>query len=150
MTRGSDRITIPGVRPSVGIAKNYQARIDAMIREMNADIRRVVLADYDASDFAQDASPVESLVSAMRGLRRKWLAQFDVLAPTMAAHFAKALHERSDDQLRNALRRGGMSVKFQLTPSQANILEATIHENVSLIRSIPEQHLAGVEQLVMR
>ena len=146
----TDRITLPTIRPNIGIARNYQARIDRLIREMHADIRRVLLSDYDAPAFAKDASPVESLVETMRALRRKWLGQFDVLAPSLARYFTKAMVDRTDTQLRNALRRGGMSVKFQLTPSQSNILEATVHENVALIRSIPEEYLSGVEQLVMR
>ena len=150
MTRRTDRITLPPVRPSAGVARNYQARIDRLIRDMHADIRRVVLEDYDAPAFAKDASPVETIVEAMRALRRKWLGQFETLAPALSKYFATAMAERSDTQLHNLLRRGGISVKFQTTQSQRNILDATIHENVSLIRSIPEQYLTGVEGLVMR
>lgn len=143
-------ITLAPVRPSAGVAANYTKRLDALIREMQADIRRAVLPDYDEQAFAKDASPVETLVETMRGLRRKWLSRFDTLAPELATYFTTSMHERSDTQLRNILRRGGMSVKFQLTQSQASILQATVHENVSLITNIASEHIAGIEQLVMR
>ena len=144
------RIVLPAVRPSIGIQRNYQARIDRLIREMQADIRAALLPDYKRGDFAQDDSPVQSLIATLRALGRRWTERFDMLAPELAAHFTQAVVDRSDTQLRNALRRGGISVRFQITPTQANILDATIHENVSLIKSIPAEHLAGVEQLVMR
>lgn len=143
-------VTLPPVRPSAGIQRNYQAKIDRLIREMQADIRRVLLPDYDAADFAQDETPVATVTQALRTLSRKWLANFDLLSREMAIHFVQAIGQRSDFQLRNALRRGGMSVRFQLTPSQANIIEATVEENVSLIKSIAQQHLTEVEGLVMR
>lgn len=143
-------VTIRPIRASAAIQRSYQASLDRLIREMNADTRRVLVEDYDEDEFAKDASPVNALVSAMRSLRAKWLARFDALAPELARIFVGAAAGRSDIQLRNALRNAGMTVKFQLTPSQANILQATVQENVSLIKSIPEQYLSDVEGMVMR
>lgn len=143
-------ITVPAVRPSAGIARNFQAHIDRLIREMHADVRVTLLPDYDAASFAQDENPVESLISTMRHLRRKWLERFDVLAPTLGRYFAQAIADRSDRQLKNALRRGGFSVRFQTTQAQRDMMEAMVHENVSLIKSIASEHLSGVEGLVMR
>lgn len=143
-------VTIRPIRASAGIQRAYQASIDRLIREMNADTKRVLAEDYDAAEFAKDATPVEALVAAMRGLRRKWLERFDALAPAMARIFVGAAGSRSDTQLRNELRKAGMTVKFQLTEGQANIIQATVHENVSLIKSIPEQYLGDVEGMVMR
>lgn len=147
MTNG---IVLSAIRPSIGIQHDYQARIDRLIREMQADIRRVLLPDYDAAAFAQDQTPVGTVTQALRGLQRRWQDRFDLLSHEMAAHFVTAVVQRSDFQLRNALRRAGMSVRFRMTPSQQNILEATVQENVSLIKSIAPEHLTEVEGLVMR
>ena len=143
-------VVLPPVRPSAAIARNYQSAIDRLIREMNADTRRALQEDYDAAEFAKDATPVNALVERMRALRRKWLARFDALAPELSRLFAAAAATRSDVQLRNALRRAGFTVRLQLSEGQANILQATVHENVSLIRSIPEQYMTDVEGMVMR
>ena len=150
MPRRSDRITLPPVRPSAGISRNYQARIDAMIKEMQADCRAAIMADYDAKAFAKDASPVESIIDVLRGLRRKWLGRFEAAAPELADYFATSAWERSDTQLHNILRRGGISVKFQTTEAQRNIMHAAVQENVSLITNIASEHIAGIEGLVMR
>ena len=44
----------------------------------------------------------------------------------------------------------GFAVEFHLTPAQEEAMTATVAQNVSLIRSIPEQHLKNVEEAVMR
>jgi uncharacterized protein with gpF-like domain len=63
---------------------------------------------------------------------------------------AGSVQRRSDATLKNILKRGGVAVEWQMSPRVQSILEATIHQNVSLIKSIPEQYLSQVEQAVMR
>ena len=68
------------------------------------------------------------------------------MAQELAAYFARSVQRRSDATLKNILKRGGVAVEWQMSPR----LEATINQNVSLIKSIPEQYLSQVEQAVMR
>lgn len=151
--RRKDRIVLPAVRPSAAIEVAYQRRLDQLIREMHKDVSAHLRLDWRTNPpatVAQDASPVEDIVNTMGMLSRKWLAKFDALAPSLAGYFTQAVHDRSDRQLRNILKRGGMSVEFQMTQAQRSILSATVAENVSLIRSIPQQYLTDVEGMVMR
>ena len=151
--RRKDRIVLPAVRPSAAIEAAYQRRIDQLIREMHLDVALHLRLDWrrnPPATVAKDASPVEDIVSTLGMLSRKWLAKFDALAPSLAGYFAQSVHDRSDRQLRNILKRGGMSVEFQMTEAQRSILSATVAENVSLIRSIPQQYLTEVEGMVMR
>jgi uncharacterized protein with gpF-like domain len=48
------------------------------------------------------------------------------------------------------LRDAGYSVKFKMTREMRDVMDATINEQVSLIRSIPQQYLTQVEGMVMR
>lgn len=98
--------------------------------------------------YGQDASPAAMMTQAMKRLSRQWLKRFDELAPKMATHFATAVKDRCDKSLADDLRAGGMSVKFKLTAAMNDVLSSTISENVALIKSIPRQHLLGVESIV--
>lgn len=48
------------------------------------------------------------------------------------------------------LERGGFAVEFKMTRAMNDVLQATVKENVSLIKSIPERYFAQVEGAVMR
>ena len=100
--------------------------------------------------LALDRSPAAILKVAFDKLAKRWLRQFDELADNLAAWFAEDVADRSDAALHRMLRQGGMSVKFQMTPAMRDVLQATVNENVSLIRSIPQQYLTQVEGAVMR
>lgn len=94
--------------------------------------------------------PAEELAAALEDIGEKWRAEFSDAAPRLARYFATAATERSDAVLHRILREGGMTVRFQMTPPIANVVEASIAENVALIKSIPEQYLTNVQGLVMR
>jgi SPP1 gp7 family putative phage head morphogenesis protein len=100
--------------------------------------------------MAQDKTPAEELNRRMKRLARRWQKRFDQLAPDLAKHFAQAATERSDASLRAALKRGGMTVKFTLTPAANDALQAVVAENVGLIRSIASEHLTDVQGILMR
>jgi SPP1 gp7 family putative phage head morphogenesis protein len=103
-----------------------------------------------ADDLAADASPARELQGTMRRLARRWQLNFDRGAPELAAWFAQSAAERADAALQAALKRAGFSVGFKLSAAANDVIQATTFENVGLIRTIAQQHLAEVEQLVMR
>jgi SPP1 gp7 family putative phage head morphogenesis protein len=86
----------------------------------------------------------------MRKLRQRWLRRFNQLAKDLASYFATEVAKRTDAQLLAALRRGGFTVKFVNTRATNDVIRSVIAENVSLIKSIPEQHLGAVEGIVLR
>ncbi len=149
--RQNDKILRP-VLPNAGLRVAYQKKIDRLIDEMHASVTYWLTAAFRANEplIAQDESPATALRAAIRRLTKRWLARFDDAAPELAKYFATAVSERSDATLRKILKDGGFSVEFKMTAAQRDVLNATIGENVSLIKSIPQRYLSQVEQSVMR
>lgn len=100
--------------------------------------------------IALDASPAINLRAVMRQVGRLWLKRFDSAAGPLASYFATEASKRVDSVLQGALRDAGFTVRFKLTDVQRDVIQASIAENVALIRSIPEQYLKSVEGAVMR
>jgi SPP1 gp7 family putative phage head morphogenesis protein len=100
--------------------------------------------------IAQDELSSSALRDAMRKLSRRWLKRFDTMADQLADYFATAVSTRTDAQLKRILKDGGFSVEFKMSMAQRDVLNATIAENVSLIKSIPRQYLTSVEGIVSR
>jgi uncharacterized protein with gpF-like domain len=123
-----------------------------LIDEMMRSVEYWLGAAYRANEpeMALDKSPARILADRVRALRRRWERNFSRLSADLARYFARATAHRSDLALKRALSRGGMSVEFKLTPAMNDVLQATVHENVSLIRSIPEQFFTQIEGDVMR
>ena len=145
-------IALRAVRPNAGIAAEYQRKLLALVDEMARSYAYFLKAEYRANppEMAQDASPAELLRRALRKLFGRWERNLDEAAPKLAKWFAKAEAGRSDAALRKILRDAGYSVKFQITPPVRDILDATIAENVSLIKSIGSEFHTQVSGLVMR
>jgi uncharacterized protein with gpF-like domain len=143
---------VRAVRPNLGVEAAYRRRLTRLVEEMHASVSHWVEAAYrrEEPEIVADASPAADLRDAIRRLSRRWLRRFDDLAPKMAEHFSRAVGDRSDRSLKKALRDGGMSVDFKMTPAVRGVLLATTTANVSLIKSIPRQYLGRVEGLVMR
>lgn len=141
------------IQPNVGIEMAYRRALTKMIEKMHDSVIYWITARYKANEpvIAADAVPATELQREVRKLARRWQKQFNVLAAELAEYFALDVSERTDANLRAILKRGGMTVKmFKMTDAQRDVLKATIQQNVSLIRSIPQQYLTSVEGTVMR
>ncbi len=118
---------------------------------MHKSVRYWLIANYRASGaLAMDASPAIVMRLAMNKLIRRWQKKFDELAAHLAGRFTERVQKNGDLNLGNALKEAGFTVEFKMTPVMRNALDASISENVSLIRTISQQHLSQVEQLVIR
>lgn len=145
--------TLDAPRPNAGLAVAYRKRLDALIDEMDASLTYWIRAKYRANTpelMAQDASPAMEMRRTVRKLARRWQGKFDEMAPELARYFALAATARTDRQLQEILRKGGFSVRFKMTAAQNDVFQATVAENVELIKSIASQHLTGVQGAVMR
>jgi SPP1 gp7 family putative phage head morphogenesis protein len=100
--------------------------------------------------LAQDDAPVDEIRAMMKRLAERWTVRVDGLAPDLASYFARSAAERSDAALKQILRKGGFTVRFQMGPAAKEVISATVAENVALIKSIAQRHLSEVEGLVMR
>ena len=151
-TPSGKKKTIAAVHPNAGIEKAYRVKLQKLITEMNESLLWWLRAAYRANDaeIAQDRTAAAEIDDAMKRLARKWQSRFDQLAPNLARHFATQATMRTDKGLEAALRRGGMTVRFQMSESVKNAFEATLAENVGLIKSIASEHLTDVQGMVMR
>lgn len=143
------------IRPSAAIEAAYRARLDDLIECMHRSLKRWIVAEYrrsqpEITNLAQDRSPAEVLRARITRLTKRWQRLFDAAAPKMASYFAKTTQKRTDAAMRSILRKGGISVRFQMGKAATDVLDATVNENVALIRSISQQHLTQVASLVMR
>lgn len=147
----SDKV-LPSVHPNVGVEMEYRRRMIKLIEEMHDSIMYWVETRYKNNEpaIAMDASAASVLRMTINKLKKQWLKKFDKGARDLAAYFAQDVSLRSDAQLKAALKKAGISVKFQMTPAQKEIMQATVQANVSLIRSIPQEYLKDVEGAVMR
>lgn len=140
------------IRPNVGVEAWYRRQLDKQVREMQKSVVYWLSANYKASGaaVAMDASPAVFMRDAVRKLAKRWAKQFDDIAQKLAERFAGDAMKNSDVSLRNALDVAGLTVEFKMTAPMNNALQATIAENVGLIRSIPEKYFTEVEGMVMR
>ena len=144
--------TLRPVRSNAGIAAAYKRRLLALLDEMSASYEHWLRAQYRAKPpaMAMDASAARELDRELRRLGTRWQRRIDEAAPRLAAWFARAASTRSEAALRKILRDAGISVKFTITKGMRDVLDATVADNVSLIKSIPSQYATEVQGLVMR
>lgn len=149
---------------NAGIRAAYRKRLLALTDEMEVSYRHWLEAAYRRAPpaIAQDAPGYREKVSRRIGLAsrelkrelqilaRRWERRFDDAAQRMADWFATSTLKRTDAALAHILRKGGWTVEFQMTPAMKDVVNATIEENVSLIRSIPRQFHTQIEGVVMR
>lgn len=127
-----------------------------MIQEMIRSFDYWIVAQYKKNPpraallIAEDASPVNEALKLMRQLAKRWIKKFNDSAPKIAEAYVNAMGNTSDKAFKQSLVDAGFAVKFQVTPAIRDALNASIAENVSLIKSIPAQYFTEVEGIVMR
>jgi uncharacterized protein with gpF-like domain len=167
------------IHPNAGLRAAYRRRLLAMVDEMIISYRYWLIAAYrkSPSQLAQDkASSVQeteirarqraaahsarkragrrlaanNMIDALDNLGKRWERRINRTAPLLAKYFATKVEERSAGALKSALKSGGFTVEFKMTAAVRDVMTASVAENVSLIKSIPQQFHTEVEGLVMR
>lgn len=139
-----------------GIEAAYRKRLKNLIAEMAASIEYWTAAAYKKypprmlAEIAQDATPSDQIKKVLDDLAVRWTRRFEEEAPKVAQAYANGLFKATDSAFMAALRDAGFSVKFKMTPTVRDVLNASVAENVALIRSIPAQYLQKIEGDVMR
>ena len=138
--------------PNAAIRQRYQHRMVALIRDMAASVEHWLTAERRADPpmLASDALPSEQMQAKVHRLYEKWLKRFEEDAGWMAESFLRGSFKATDSAMRQALRDAGWSIEFTMTPAMRDAFEASLAENVGLIKSIPAQYLQEVEGIVMR
>lgn len=142
------------VHPNAGLAAAYRKKLENLIEELHNSVMYWIKAAYRANepeiiDLAQDAVPAQMLRNALRRLTTRWRKRINEAALKLAQYFAQSVGTRSDRCLQKILKDGGFSIKFKMTPAMRDVTHAAVHENVNLIKSIPQRYLTSVETMVM-
>lgn len=153
MARPKDKV-LPPVRANAAVGARLRKRLEALVAEMHRSVLHEIAAQYRKTPpvtiATDDVNPANALQRAMQKLGERWLKKFDTAAAELAEYFARAAQDRSDARLRDILRKAGIAVRFRATKAQKDVMQATVHEAVSLIKSIPAKYLGDVEGAVMR
>lgn len=150
--RTETQLELPPIWPNPGVEAWYRRQLDRMVDEMQKSVTYWLKANYRASgaEFAMDESPAMFMRKAVQKLARRWEKKFDAIALLLAKRFADKSLSNTDVSLHNAMKKAGFTIDFKMTPVMNNALQATIGENVGLIKSIPEKYFTEVEGMVMR
>lgn len=155
-TRQKSKLLQGSLRPNLSIQAEYRDRLQKLIKEMNKSVLYWLGARFKATEdqrqllMAYDATAAEELQAAIKSLRDRWLKRFEKAAEELAQFFAKKVVNRSDADLKKILKKSGIAIEFQITKPMREAVDAIVHENVSLIKSIPEKYLQQVEGSTMR
>ena len=152
--------TARAVHANRGIEAAYRRELQELIDEMHSSINYWLTAGYKKHpprmeavvDMAQDAAaaPSAKIKRILDDLAKRWIKRFDDSAPKIAEAYMRSQFRATDNSFKQALQDAGWTVKFNMTPTMRDALNASIQENVGLIRSIPAQYLQQVEGVVMR
>lgn len=144
--------TIRAIHPNAGIEQAYRKRLQGAVEKMHRSLLYWLTAAYRAKEpeMATDESPAMALRNAMRALSKRWNREFAKLAQEWGPDFVRSTTVQTDRAFAAALKKAGFTVKFGMTAQVNDVVQASIGENVSLIKSIAAQHLAEVEGMVMR
>lgn len=102
------------------------------------------------ASLTQDESPATTMQRAVRELTKRWTKEFARLARRQGPEFVKRAGRYTDNAFADRMRAAGFTVRFRVTPALHDTIQASVHENVGLIKSIAAQHLSQVEGMVMR
>lgn len=150
--------TLRAIHANRGLEAKYRKSLQRMIFEMHMSIQYWITAAYRKYpprilalvEQANDADPSAKMKKTLDELARQWISRFEEWAPAIAKFYLHGAFKTTDIALQQALKESGWAVKFKMTPAVRDALNASLEENVGLIRSIPEKYLQQVEGSVMR
>lgn len=156
------------VRPSAAAEQQYRKRLEGAILAMVTSVEYWTLVEYrralhanqqagtvpdpDAT-MANDAGPTGSrkdLFRELANLERKWARYFDRKAKDWATGLVNAAYTANKAAWQARVRKEGFDIPMQLSAAQRTVLDVKVIDNVSLIKSIPEQYFKKIEGDVTR
>lgn len=169
----SKKKTARAVQPNIGVERAYKKELERLVSEMSKSTEYWIEAAYKANpprmeeaEIAEDArvgtksklaqewtslrSPSARMRKPMKELADRWIARFDEMSVNIATKFAVSGMKHTDAAFKSALKDAGWTVDFKVTPVMRDAMNATIQENVALIRSIPEQYFLEINGIVNR
>lgn len=163
---GNRNVTIRGhdLRYNASQQEKYLRALNQLVDQMTDEVNRQVtrlFKSQHADEFfegQQEASAMDVSIASqarilMNALTDKFLQLFAYKSKPLAERMVKGAAAISKTNLHTSLKQlsGGVSLKTGVVPEgMQDVAKASVSENVSLIRSIPEQYFKDVTGSVMR
>ena len=151
------RKTLRPIRPPVAIEREYHKRLKRLIREMDRSLYYWLRAEYRKNETVIADASERELRRKMQTLLRKWRGKFKEESEDLAKWFGGSIQNFTKRNIQNQFKRiaksspVGFDLDFKYTSrKERGVFNAIVQQNVSLIKSIAEQHLTNVEGVVLR
>lgn len=132
--------------PNAGYNARYRREIRRLIKAMHKDVKKELGALY--SVLASDA-PL-TLTEIMSRLRKKWYYLFEKRTKEMATWLAESVGRRTRQDVMNQLKKMGFALTPNYTGAEKKLIKDFVAESVSLIKTIPQHFLRGVQENVKK
>jgi uncharacterized protein with gpF-like domain len=150
--RGTD------LRYNISQQLKYERALKKLVQEMTAETKKEIARLFKSKTAreyvsAQDASIGSQARILMNGLLDKFNQLFSFKSRTLAERMVNGAANASKATLHTSLKQlsGGLSLNTGVIPKgMEEIAKALIAENVSLIKSIPQEYFKNVTGAVMR
>lgn len=159
-------VTLQGTRLSYNASQQarYKAALESLVRKMADETKKEItrlfkgeIADEyfkrQEESSAMDASLASQARILMNALTSKFTQLFNKRANPLAQAMVEGASKASKSTLHKSLEQlsGGLSLKTGVVSAgQTEVASAIVTENVSLIKSIPQQYFKDVTGSVMR
>lgn len=135
----------------------YKKSLNKLVSKMTNEVKREVIKLFERLPVKPLGTMDESIGSQARILMNELSSKFEGLfaleAKTLAGYMMEQTIKSSESNLKSSLKElsGGLTIKTDIVPSELiDVVNASIAENVSLIKSIPQQYFKDVTGSVMR
>jgi SPP1 gp7 family putative phage head morphogenesis protein len=143
--------TARGVRPNRGVEARYRKELQVMVADMARSAEYWLVAQYKKSEpVAMDALPAADMAERLKEVSSRWIGKFNDMSAKISKMFADGARKSTDHAFQQSLKDAGWAVEFKMTRAMQDVMKASVVENVSLIKSIPQQYFTQVEGIVMR
>lgn len=152
------RRPMKGVQPSSDAEQYYRLHLRAMVREMAKELYAVITPElkrlkpqYTGDAYTRD-SWVDDILAAIRGVASRWVSSaFEAQARRTATRTISMAEADNAAAFDKDIKRA-VGVDFnQIVQSRGlqNYLDASIADNVSLIKSVPSDYFQKVENIIL-
>jgi uncharacterized protein with gpF-like domain len=132
--------------PNAGVEAWYRDQLQALVKAMAQDLLDGVRRAWRDGDglvpLATDTRKLTTPVLLQRALDKsaaRWGVRFNKASMSLALSFATKNRLATEKAMQASFAKAGFTVKFKSTPLIRQAFDASVAENVGLIRSIPEK-----------